>query len=77
MPYFIVETDAGWTVAEFPTDRSATEVAAESGAAVIDPGPYESYEEASDALISLQGELDEGDTGELARDEPIESQEED
>jgi hypothetical protein len=77
MQYFIVETDNGWTVAELPADRSAAEVAAESGAAVIDPGPYDSYEEASDALISLQEELDEGDSGDLPRTEAIESQEED
>ena len=77
MQYFIVETDDGWTIAELPTDRSAADVAAESGVAVIDPGPYDSYEEASDALISLQDELAEGDSGDLPRDEPIESQEED
>ena len=77
MQYFIVETDDGWAIAMLPTDRSAAEVAAESGAAVIDPGPYNSYEEASDALISLQDELAEGDSGDLPRTEAIQSQEED
>lgn len=77
MRYFIVETDDGWTIAELPADHSAAELAAESGAAVVDPGPYDSYEEASDALISLQDELAEGDSGDLPRTQAIESQEED
>ena len=57
MPYCILETDEGWTIAETRPDGAAEELARELGATVIDPGPYDSYEEANDALGSLQGEL--------------------
>ena len=73
MQYFIIETEDGWTIAEIQTNRSAEEVAAELGAAVIDPGPYDSYEEASDALVSLQDELGEDDTSDLPGTSAIES----
>ncbi len=55
MQYCIIETEDGWAITEVPANLTAAEVAAESGAEVIDPGPYDSYEEASDALVSLQG----------------------
>ena len=65
MQYCIIETEDGWVITEVPANLTAAEVAAESGAAVIDPGPYDSYEEASDALVSLQGELGEDGTSDL------------
>ena len=78
MQYCIIETEDGWTIAELPINRTAEEVAAEFGAAVIDPGPYDSYEEASDALVSLQGELaEEGGTSDVPGTRAIESREED
>jgi hypothetical protein len=57
MPYCIIETEGGWTIAEVLPNQSAEEVAGQAGGAVIDPGPYDSYEEAGDALVSLEGEL--------------------
>jgi hypothetical protein len=77
MPYCIIETEGGWTIAEISGDQTAEKVAAQVGGAAIDPGPYDSYEDASDALVSLQGDLAEGDSGDLPRTEAIESQEED
>lgn len=58
MTYCIIETDDGWTVAEIPEGSSAKDVAVHRGAVLIDSGPYQSYEEASDALVALQRELD-------------------
>lgn len=61
--YCIIETENGWTVVEHPPQGTAEEAALRVGGTVIDPGPYESYEDACDALEALQGELDEGEAG--------------
>ena len=57
MPYCIVETEDGWTIVEIRSGSDAKEVAGELGGAVIDPGPYDDYEDANDALLSMQEEL--------------------
>jgi hypothetical protein len=76
MPYCIIETEGGWTIAEMVAERTAEEVAGQVGAAVIDPGPYDSYEEASDALVSLESELAEGNgTSDVPGTHAIESRE--
>jgi hypothetical protein len=78
MQYCIIETEDGWTIAEMPANRSAEEVAGQLGAAVIDPGPYDSYEDANDALESLQEELAEnGGTSDVPGNRAIESREAD
>lgn len=59
--YCIVEIEDGWTVVERPEDGTAEQAAHHFGGIVIDPGPYESYEDACDALDALQSELDETD----------------
>jgi hypothetical protein len=76
MPYCIVETDDGWTIAEMSSERTAAQTAGAIGATVIDPGPYDSYEEADDALVSMQGELAEGGTSDAPGTRAIESREE-
>lgn len=63
--YCIIETDDGWTVVEHPENMTAEETAHRRGGVVIDPGPYESYEDACDALVGLQEELDEEDPGDV------------
>jgi hypothetical protein len=61
MQFCIIETDDGWMIVEIPSHRTAEEVAAEQGAGLIDPGPYHSYDDATEALVGLQEELeDEG-----------------
>ena len=77
MPYCIVETEDGWAIAELPPNCTAAEVAAESGASVLDPGPYDTYEEAADALASLQDELAEDDANDVPGTRVMESREED
>lgn len=55
MPRFaIIEIDSGLTVVQLPKDRSAEDEAVRRGGVVIDPGPYDSYEEAIDAMQSLK-----------------------
>jgi hypothetical protein len=76
MAYCIIETEGGWTIAEMVAERTAEEIAGEAGGTVIDPGPYDSYEEANDALVSLEGELAEGnDTSDVPGTHAIESRE--
>lgn len=77
MPYCIVETDDGWTIAEMSSECTAAETAGQMGATVIDPGPYDSFEEANDALVSMQGELAEGGTSDTPGTRAIESRDED
>ena len=76
MQYCILETEDGWAITEVPANLTAGEVALETGAAVIDPGPYDSYEEASEALASLQSELGEDGTSDVPGTRAIESREE-
>ena len=77
MQYCIIETEDGWTIAEMPTNCTAAEVAKEFGATVIDPGPYDSYEDAGDALVSLQDELGDDGTSDVPDTHAMESREED
>jgi hypothetical protein len=77
MPYCIIETDDGWTISELHSGRTAQEIAADLGAVVIDPGPYDTYEDVNDALVSLQDELaEEGGTSDVPGTRAIESREE-
>lgn len=78
MPYCILETDDGWTIADMPPEGTAQELAGELGATVIDPGPYDSYDDADDALVSLQEELaEEGGTSDTPGSRALESRDED
>lgn len=59
--YCIIEIEDGWKVVEHPEGTTAEKTAHLEGGIVIDPGPYESYEDALEAVEALQGELQEGD----------------
>lgn len=62
--YCIIETEDGSTIVEHPPEGTAADVALQLGGTVVDPGPYESYQEACDALEALQIELnDDADDG--------------
>jgi hypothetical protein len=66
MPLFsIIETDDGWSIVEHSEDTTAAEVAESQGAELIDPGPYHNYEDAQEALVALQQELDDDDASDL------------
>ena len=63
MPQFaIIETEEGLTVAEVPQDASPEETAASHEAFLVDGGPYDSYQDAYDAMMLLPGEDDEEET---------------
>ncbi len=65
MPYGIIETENGLTVVEHPEGMTAGETAKRQGAIVIDPGPYDTYEDACDALIGLQEELEDEESSDV------------
>lgn len=59
--YAIIEVDDGLTVVEVGEGQSAEEVAVRYGGVVVDPGPYPTFEEASEALLALPDEDDDAE----------------
>jgi hypothetical protein len=59
MRYEVVETDDGLSVVAIEPGVTPEEAAAGHGGILVDPGPYEGYEEACDALTALK--RDEGE----------------
>jgi len=57
--YEIVETDSGLVVAEMDDYTTPEDAASRLGGLVVDPGPFPTYGEAYDALLSLEEEGDE------------------
>jgi len=57
--YAIIEVDAGLTVVEVDPTASPDDEALRLGGLLVDPGPYDSYDDACDAMLSLQDESDE------------------
>ncbi len=57
--YAIIEVDAGLTVVPIPPGTTAEQQATRHAGVVVDPGPYETYEDAYDALLALSAEDDE------------------
>jgi hypothetical protein len=52
--FVIIETEDGLTIEQQPPGWTAEQVAIKCSGAVADEGPYDSFDEASDALIALQ-----------------------
>jgi hypothetical protein len=52
--FAIIEVDDGMTIVELGTGQNPEDVATENGGALIDPGPFTSYEDALDALADLE-----------------------
>ena len=61
--FAIIETDAGLTVAETGPLEGPEETAVRNDGLVVDPGPFTSYEEAYEALLSLEFDEDEPQRG--------------
>ncbi len=70
--YCIVETDDGLSIIERVEGMTAEEIAGQLGGNLIDPGPYESFEDADDALVALQGELSEDETSDVPEEQVLE-----
>jgi hypothetical protein len=57
--FAIIEVDSGLTVVEFGPNASPDEEAMRHGGLLVDPGPFPTYDEACDAMLSLQEEEEE------------------
>ena len=57
--FAIIEVADGLTIVEVAAGQSPEEAALNEGGALIDPGPFHSYEEANDALDQLEQEGEE------------------
>jgi hypothetical protein len=54
LQYELIETEEGLAVAEIMPSITSEEAARRRGGLLIDPGPYETYEDAYDALMALK-----------------------
>jgi len=52
--FAIMEIADGLTIVEVMPGQSAEDAALAGGGVLVDPGPYDSYEEATDALDQLE-----------------------
>ena len=50
----IIETDDGFQVIEVMPDQSPEDAAVAEGGELVDPGPFESFDEAVEALDQLE-----------------------
>jgi hypothetical protein len=52
--YEIIETDEGLAVAEMQPGIAPEELAVSRGGVLVDEGPYQTYDEACDAMLAIQ-----------------------
>ncbi len=52
--FAVIEVEDGLTIIEVAPGQSPTDAAAAEGGVLVDPGPYESYEDAMEALDGLE-----------------------
>jgi hypothetical protein len=55
--YCLVEREQGLTIVEIADDQNPEDAARLAGGVLVDPGPYQSQEEAYEALLALEQEL--------------------
>ncbi|MEX0703505.1 MAG: hypothetical protein WD069_15530 [Planctomycetales bacterium] len=63
--FCIIETDDGWIVIDHPASMTAEEAAERHGGVLIDAGPYDDYDQAYDALLAAELELQDDDSGDV------------
>lgn len=54
--FAIAEVDDGLTIVQVPPGQGAEDAAIKEGGVLVDPGPYQTYEDANDALEALERE---------------------
>jgi hypothetical protein len=57
--FAIIEVADGLTIVEVQPGQRPEEVATSHGGVLVDAGPYDTWEEANDALLNLEGEDEE------------------
>lgn len=60
--FAIIENDSGLTVVSVASDATAEQAASEQGGLLVDAGPFDSYEDAYDALLAIPDEEEERET---------------
>lgn len=70
--YCIIETDDGYTIVERGTEEDPVTVAEAHEGVLVDPGPYAAYDDALDAVISLQEELADESASDVPAERPLE-----
>lgn len=60
--FAVIETDSGLAVMRVPPHATVEDAAAQQGGSIVDPGPFDSYDEAYDAMLAIPDEDDEQDT---------------
>lgn len=70
--YCIIETEDGWTIAERRADENPIQTAERLGAVLIDPGPYDDYAEAQEALLDQHAQLEDDDASDVPANQPLE-----
>jgi hypothetical protein len=56
--FAVIETKDGLTIVEVAPGQSPEDAALQQGGVLVDPGPYDSFEEANDALDQLAPDED-------------------
>ncbi len=59
MTYIIIELADGLVPVELPPGQRAEDVAAAQGGTLVDEGPFETLEEAEDAVDNIEAEQEE------------------
>ena len=57
--FIIVEVDDGLTITQVADDSTPTDAAETCGGQLIDAGPFESYEDAYEAMMAMEDEREE------------------
>lgn len=73
MPFCIIETENGWSIVQHADDVTAEVAAEQNHGTLLDPGPYRTWEDADDALTSLQQELDDDSSSDVPATGTLES----
>lgn len=60
--YAIIELEDGLTIATVEPGQTPEAAAEGQGGVLVDPGPFDSYEDAYDAMLNLEGEDEEQET---------------
>ncbi|NUQ61663.1 MAG: hypothetical protein HUU20_04190 [Pirellulales bacterium] len=60
--FAIIEVDEGLTVTELSPNEPPETKAVTQGGVVVDPGPYYSFQDAYDAMLAMEDEIEEEGT---------------
>jgi hypothetical protein len=59
--FAIIEVDDGLAIAEVASNETPENAASSKGGTLIDPGPYYTFQEAYDAMLAIEDEIEESE----------------